>query len=392
MFDSMHILTPTSFGYNASPPNEKDVGIGFTTSKYVGAGTAVHPPTSQQLRKDAGSYSTTDLGLLHHFTFYTAPTIGAIQSELYSHIWSQEVPRLAQSHAFLMHAVLAFAAAHQLSSSDVDPLLRNYSVVRQHYSSALSEFREAVNVITEERAEALLCFSILTTFLSLYLDCGAPLPERNIDTIDGLITFLRVVQNSTRVLEQVHGWLRSSTIGVLLSHTWKLEPHAIEPDTEQALFVLDDLAHTYLSLITSSPDSDNSYGSKSSRNHNNEGAVLFDGLAKLRELFSLSKPTEKEWRFILHWPIKLDPAFVELVRDGHPIALCALAHWCVPIYHAPPKWFTGDFAERTLRVVVQRLRGTQWEEGVAWPIRETIGEFEFKSGPYARLGGSMMFY
>lgn len=299
-----------------------------------------------------------DLGLLHHFTLHTSGTIGAIDSELYTHIWRQEVPRLAQSHHFLMHAVLGFAAAHQLACSAVDPLSIDYSVVRNHYSKAVTLFRSAVDVIDQERAEALLCFIILTSFLTLYLECGTP--AQGTDPIQGLATFLTVVQNSARVLQELWETLRSSTVGVLLSHTWYEQPHAIDPETEHSLYVLDCLSCTYIASIPPSDDS-------------NVANLLVDALAKLRKLFALVDPTEKGWALILRWPISLDHGFISLLQDGNAIALCALAHWCVPIYHAPTKWFTGDWPKRMLMAVEQRLRGTQWEEGIQWPLCETIG-------------------
>lgn len=338
--------------------------------------------------KSVGSYSMQDLGLLHHFTLHSASTIGAIESELYNDIWRQEVPRLAQLHGFLMHAVLAFAAAHQLSSSDIPPTLRDCRLVRGHYSAALSEFRQAVDVINDERAEALLCFGILTSFLTLFLECVA-FPTAGGDFIGRLVIFLRVVQNSTKVIAQVRTSLQSSKIGVLLSHTWKEEPHPIDPEIERSLFVLDSMAHVYISSLGTSPYSDSSGSNTSHTTDLSEGAILLQGLAQLRQLFALTKPKEKGWKFILLWPIKLPPPFIQLVQDSNPIALCALAHWCVPIYHAPQKWFTGDFAERTLEAVAQKLAGTQWEEGIRWPLKATLGESILNNGGAASVRESL---
>ena len=351
VFDNIRVVTPNTF--RKGSPND-------------GSGNIDKPPANHQrpveIRQPSGlsNFSMEDLGLLHHFTLSTSSTIPAFESELYCHIWRQEVPRLAQSHGFLMHAVLGFAAAHQLAISDVDPALRDYSVVRHHYSQALILFRTAVQVIDQEQAEALLSFSILTSFLTLYLECGTP--TGCADAGQGVIVFLQVVQNSTRVLEQVRESIRGSTVGVLLSHTWNKESHAIAPETERSLFVLDCLASAYLSSI----DSANSESAV--------GSILLNGLAKLRQLFALVDPKEKGWSFILLWPIKLDPGFITLLQSKNPIALCALAHWCVPIYHAPRKWWTGDWPKRMLIAVEEQLRGTQWEEGIRWPLEEDFME------------------
>ncbi|KAK4497800.1 hypothetical protein PRZ48_010454 [Zasmidium cellare] len=300
---------------------------------------------------DSTAFSLQDLGLLHHFTVQTAQTLPAFDCEQYRIIWQHEVPRLAQSHGFLMHAVIGFAAAHQATLSHEQS---SKDAARHHYVEALKAFRNQVEAITTDKADALLCFSILVCFLTLYFESEKPSEAR--DPITEFISLMHTIHSSIGLLSQIRDTLQTSTIGYLLQHTWNRQPHAIPPEVNDSISLLEGLALQHADHPSPVLDA----------------SGTGEAISKLRRFYTLSSPRPVDWVHILSWPISLDPEFSLLLEARNPVALCTLAHWCVPACNAPTKWWVGDFFNNLLSAIALHLAGTEFDDAMAWPVSESL--------------------
>jgi Fungal specific transcription factor domain len=104
-----------------------------------------------------------DLRLLHYYTVDLAHTLslpGAI-----GRTWSQDVPALAfedDNHAYLVHALLAAAAAHKVLKSPADEATRTRG--QEHYVQSLAILKELDFESSESHAAASLAAVMLLTW------------------------------------------------------------------------------------------------------------------------------------------------------------------------------------------------------------------------------------
>ena len=108
-----------------------------------------------------------DLKLLHYYTYELANTLslpGAI-----GRTWSDGVPRLAfdGDHAYLIHAILATAAAHKVSKNPEDTQSQQRG--QMHYSQSIGYLKSLdLKTIESHTAAALATVMLLVWYESLY--------------------------------------------------------------------------------------------------------------------------------------------------------------------------------------------------------------------------------
>ena len=333
------LLTPGSFSNNVLHPS------------------AASPSRLQDSSTHSQCFELEDLGLLHHFTVHTSQTLDPIDSEYYRHIWQHDVPQLAISHPPLMHALLAFAAAHQATANEPAVTAQlNLQTARKHFSKALVLFRASVKDVTAVKPDVLLPYSILVCFLTLFFEFDKPADEE--DPIGDFVSLLGVVSSSIGILDLVQEPLRSTGVGRLLDHTQNRLVHAIVPEVDASLDTLENLMQSHRGRVGFEPGTI---------------AILNDAILKLRQLYTLTDPRPSSWAHLLKWPIELHPEFGNLLQERHPIALCALAHWFVPAHNAPTKWYTGIWPKRSMVAIAQELKNNKWADGLKWPLTEVLG-------------------
>ncbi|KAK4624540.1 hypothetical protein CLAFUW4_06162 [Fulvia fulva] len=310
----------------------------------------------------AGGYSLHDLGLMHYFTLHSSQTLDAINSVQYHHIWQHDVPMLAQSNAFLMHALLSFAAAHR--STTLGPTsMQDLQSSRSHYGKALENFRQAVTTVTAQQADAMMCFCTLISFITLRFDTVQPSAGQ--DSIDAFINLLRVLQSSIGVLTSIKRHLQLSVVGGLLAHTRQNQQHQISSVVATSLGSLERLVltrHVEFGLTASA------------------SAAIHDCLGKLRQFYTMTNPRPTSWAHLLSWPIQVGQSkhaaeFLSLLERRNAVALCLVAHWTVAAVHAPQKWYVGDWPNRLLLAIRRQTHGIGLDDVMRWPLRETVGTF-----------------
>jgi hypothetical protein len=96
------------------------------------------------------------LELLHFYT--TATSLALSNRPELQQIWQQVVPRIAFTHPFLLHVILAFSALH-LARSEPERKALLYTETSAHHDIGLRMFRIAMANITPENCDACFAFS-----------------------------------------------------------------------------------------------------------------------------------------------------------------------------------------------------------------------------------------
>lgn len=128
---------------------------------------------------------------MHHYSVETCNTISLRLDMQY--VWKIVIPETAYSIPFVMHGILALSAVHK---AYLMPNERNMylDIAANHQSSGLAEYRVALQELSENNWESVLCFSSL---LIIYV-CSLPeLTDRlrrassSVHEILELFTFIR---------------------------------------------------------------------------------------------------------------------------------------------------------------------------------------------------------
>ncbi|KAM0438492.1 hypothetical protein ACHAPT_001241 [Fusarium lateritium] len=86
---------------------------------------------------------------------------------------------------------------------------------------------------------------------------------------------------------------------------------------------------------------------------------------------TIARPTVScppEMRVMFLWPMLVSRSFLELAGSGHPLALVTLAHYATVLYWGESSyWFFEDWAQPLMEAIVDKVRGSEWEDLVSWP-------------------------
>lgn len=309
-------------------------------------------------------FSLYDLGLLHDFTLHASLTVPRRDVTTHRDIWQQHVPQLALHHPFLMHAILSFAAAHQIHQSGprspVDE--KPYQAARSHYDKALVGIRVLGSTVTTELADPLLCFSILICFVTLFLGV-----VDDLEPVDITLSLFQTIRSTMGLLNNdiVRVRLMQSKIGTLIKQSGDATQHSLPYGLDHSL-----------NLILAFEAEENTDSSDSEA----YDQLLATAVAKLKYIYTLTTSEPRSWDYILQWPITLateHSRFLDAIARHEPRALCILAHWGVLLRNAPPKWFAGDWPNKLLEAIHSQLLGTKWERGLSWALRKELPTLSF---------------
>lgn len=279
--------------------------------------------------------------------------MGVVDSERYHSIWQKQVPRIAQSYRFLMHALLSTAALH-LSIVEPEAHLAGAECGQYHYSKALKLFSETVTEVDAQDSrlsEAIWCFSVLIMNISFVM--GGLNSSFGTDVIESFASVLKSVRSARDVLASLRTLPHDSVVGGLLEHTRNRTTHSLPTEIDRSLQHIEDTMKV-----------------RSTEFEPEIFTRLETAIASTRYFFTLIAPRPTDWSHILQWPFSLDLEFFILLEERNPIALSLLAHWCVPVYHAPKRWSVGDWPHVVVNEISASLEGTSWSVLVEWPVLE----------------------
>ena len=140
-------------------------------------------PASLSLTND--SFTMTDMRLFHHFLTMAYPHLPLGNEK----VWVNEIPKFAQEHEYLMHAMLALGASHLDRITPVAEHTTKAIVHRGHAMAGLSRaLAKNERVYGESDAMVATCYAL--TFQSTYMS-------------DGLLDFITMVRGCALITTKI---------------------------------------------------------------------------------------------------------------------------------------------------------------------------------------------
>ncbi|KUJ17296.1 uncharacterized protein LY89DRAFT_684377 [Mollisia scopiformis] len=291
------------------------------------------------------------LELLHHYLTTTSLTSLLLQDAAMLRVWQLELPLAAQSHDFLMHALLALAALHK---AHLCPATQSkyYLQALQHQTKGSEKFRSVVEYVSKSNSTAVFGFSVIVA-MSQFKYCAGMLystPAQGMDTIIDVITTLR---RTFQLAIQHDALFQESSFGILPARMKRLHMSSLDVNTELALEALEALEQMNLTSDTLQEEKE----------------VSSSTIGQLRRWYRIVSAFPRTWGLVIRWPMVVSSEYLALLQARRPMALVILTYWCVPVHRVKPRWFIDGWAESVVRIIASILPEA-WKQAISWPINE----------------------
>jgi hypothetical protein len=301
------------------------------------------------------------LELLHFYTTTTSLTLSN-RPEL-QQIWQHVLPRIAFTHHFLLHGILAFSALH-IARSQPERKTLLYSEASAHHNIGLRMFKNAMSNITPENCDACFAFSsIIAAYAWASSDQTGDLFFSNTSVLEenSNVEWVSLLRGVYTLLKAAGEWMTNSPMRLIL------QPSYIDPELARAADPEGSAKLTALSQLW-----DLSLG----KFDVNDVEVLDETLALLHEAYGLValSPSNPEIDMILvvyAWPIKVPEAFFVMVKEQKPEALVVLAHYSLLLNKVDQLWYMQGMSRRLLHTIHSKI-GKEWESWITWPLQDLV--------------------
>ncbi|XEV01200.1 hypothetical protein FSHL1_006487 [Fusarium sambucinum] len=309
----------------------------------------------QAIQSVNGIYTLQHLGLLHHFTSYTALTLSV--HEQVQKLWQVDIPHIGLSFPFVIHAILALSSMHMAHELPDEHQARWASGIELQ-QQAITGAQEALNNITTENCTAVFLFSALTCVISLARGCGhSPKcgPDNERPPEIGWESFLEWV-----ILYRGTRHLLSSPYEEIL-HSGPLKP-IFELGIERRSRLLAPLAS--LDKAKSSALS-KLQAAIYDRVNDTERLDAYDTtIDHLQRAFHAvyDKPLEElENMDVFAWMFAISDNYVALLKQQDPVALALFACFACLIREMRHMWWTHGWGECCIGQIFYKLkREEEW--------------------------------
>ncbi|KAM0418625.1 hypothetical protein ACHAPT_012428 [Fusarium lateritium] len=284
----------------------------------------------------------TDLELMHHYTSTTYLTLP--RGEELQQVWQVEIPKLALSHVFLLHQVLSVSAHHLAYLHPDRPSLS--ICASQHQNKAVVGLRTAVSTISEES-----CTEIFVASSLLYICAFASFSAQSRGEqprIDDLLDVFLLVRGMSDILNSYNDALKASKLAILFVRGDATEPSSILSATVQKLrqFEIPDAFEP--ETITLCHES------------------ILSAVTWIENCVTTTRTPDL--RVAMSWSLSLNPEFMDLVRQHHPVALCIIGHYCVILQQTGlDHWFLRGWGKPILSDIMEKI-DPQWRCLLEWPL------------------------
>jgi hypothetical protein len=292
-----------------------------------------------------------------HYTTVTYKTM--VFSENTEATFQQHMPQEALAYPFFLRQVLAFSGYHL---AHLYPERRQFYLLQasKHINSSIRGIREALSEeVTSRNCHALYgttTFIVVNKFAA-FPDCddfrshGCSQPVQSLMEIFSLVNGMEAVLNSPGARDLANGPLKELFCETTDVHT-----------TSQLLRDLSGRLPELARRISSDFMEDQCRAALTSAVESITSCVN----DSLRELNKASPP---ELRIIFWWPMTVSRDFLDLAVSGHPLALVILAYYDILLYWGESEyWFFEDWAENLIIAIVDKVRGSMWEDLLSWPV------------------------
>ncbi|KAI1471261.1 uncharacterized protein F4812DRAFT_413317 [Daldinia caldariorum] len=333
---------------DSAPHGEDEVGESSeTTGSSPGPSLIKGPISSPQLTVD-------ELELLYHYL--TDPN--------FSHgdklMWQVKVPRLAFSHHYVLHLILAVSAFHLMR---VDPSRAEHfrKLADTHHSIGI---RQATKLFPQLSTENCAPLYVAAVFACACGFAKEPTPGNLLIIAEGCeVPWLDLLRGVRLIVENIG--LEHVFCGVLGPFPPPEPKEPTETDEYQVDFVSwEEPLQKLSALVSTAPSSAQEiYNS------------TFECLTWcFHETYGTSTAPKSlifgQLHVIMAWIYKLDEGFVEFIRQKQSTALIILAYFCILLSSLEYYWFLQGWANHICRGITNSL-DPSYEHWLEWP-REQI--------------------
>jgi hypothetical protein len=292
-------------------------------------------PSTETAEAAATSWKS-DLELMHHFTAVTWRTLP--QADEIGNIWQLELPRLAMGHDFLMHQLLAVAAAHMAylhqQKGSVDTGLSYGRCAALHQNSAVRDLGPTLKAIDDANLPAVFLTMSLLSVSAFPTTSSATRPNGG-PGVTELLDVMVVLRGMHSVLAEHHAELEASPIVGRM-----LQLGQYETDSQLLDELTDEL--TIMLRLLSMEDG----VARSSRDTYLRGTVE-DFMHWIRH--ACDSVQEPEVRLAMTWPARLANGFLDLVARRDAGALKVVRGYCRILEALGSTcWYLEGWGERAL--------------------------------------------
>ncbi|GAM35067.1 C6 transcription factor [Talaromyces pinophilus] len=296
-----------------------------------------------------------DLELMHHYCLEGYKSIS--QDDAFAQPFQKEVPKIALSHPFLMHGVLALSAVHLAYLNKNGDRVNEYDeLAAGHQTLALALFRKELDNITPSNSAALFVFSSIATVLAF----ASPqiTGMHSLSPIDEMLQISTLCRGIAEILQTSRGWLENSSdswVTDMLSSKRRLSemqplPADIEAKLAPVYKLNADLTRTGLDI--------------------QEAVACEEAISELSRSFQQLNSGYHDLT-VFRWPIVIRPVLFSLMRDRRPMALVVLGHFCILLHKVSDRWWVESWPRLLLQSIHDQL-DVSWREHIRWPM-EALG-------------------
>lgn len=290
----------------------------------------------------------------HHWTIEAYDELS--QREDMRHTWRVDAPKVAVTHTFFMHEILAFAAFHKASQLP-DRRQEYYTLGIHHQDLAIKGMRAKLQNIIPEEAPAMVATSTLLT-LGVFASTGFEASTADVPSppsaIDGILNIFSLMQGMGNVLALAHTHVVESFLAPMFRGP--LESTPSQPLLQEVV--------QHLPILVSFMETKQDLSDQ-------RRADFLRVIAQFEPVLKQASPPRvdnRELRFLFIWPLHLDAIFLASLRQRHPGSLVILMYYATMLFAAAPRyWFMDGWGPRLMKACYESL-DQSWLPAVQWPL------------------------
>ncbi|CAI6098931.1 unnamed protein product [Clonostachys chloroleuca] len=370
--------TPTFLTHNETSPAASPIPLtGITYDPHAATHVAFAPPPSvHTLGSDHVAVSPgwtqgesqdffspnwiQSLQLLHHYDTVVYKTLTRDQRT--ESLWRYTVPEIAFTNVTeaLLQAVLALSALNY-AIRNPDQHSEFIIVSSRFQSLALQHFSANLHNINEHNCKG---YFLLATFVFLLTMCStanASILGKIISPID-VAQSLVLLQGIKTIMsvKSMDQWKADGPLSILLDEDNTSEPKESGPYLER-LKQLSDLARKL-------------EGTLDPINEQTSCILAIETLRSIHVRYG-NDDSPSSPRRVWVWPMTLTQMFIDLISQGHPVALIILGHFTALVRpYESPEWVNRGWSEVVFQAAESSL-SPEWKKWIEWPkksIKERI--------------------
>ena len=285
-----------------------------------------------------------DLELFHHFRTAVSFSLSSIAPK--QQVWQFPVSREALKFEFLMHAILALAAAN-LMSLHCDQRQFYEKIAKTHQNIAFQSSLPYFQDITPTNCHALFAFSNIVAPLTSAFIHGSISTLRS-DSLDMILDFFSLLRGIQILLRCAPDWITEGPLAELVNHDWNPPQRPLPVDVKAAFQSLD-LQNEEISTDSEDPQ------------------LYASPIRLLKKAFQTYQIIAEEPGMVLIWPIVVPESYIAAIKRREPFALVILAHFSVLLHGVHNCWWLEGRGAGLIETIA-RVLPSEWLPSIQWPL------------------------